>query len=169
MLPIIWQSCSKTIEPPDYSNFIHVQKKGSFEIYLPPTLYPDKSISEIAQMAYTDSLHHSFLMVLRDVTPDLEEDSIFITHQRSHVYACAGIESAMLNADKDDTDSVMTGGNLVYTTPIEGEFGGHEVHYRVSTIETEYYFYQILTWHLADNDAMEKQLYDAMLSFRPFR
>jgi dihydrofolate reductase len=146
-----------------------VQKKGAFEIYLPPTLHPDKTMSDIAQIAYTDSLHHRFLMVLRDVTPDLEADSIFITHGRYHTYACAAIEKALLKLDKDDTDSLIIGGNMIYTTAIEGKFGDIEVDYRVTTMLTEYYFYQILTWHLADQPEMEKQLYDAMLSFRPFR
>lgn len=166
---MLWQACTKTTEPPDYSSFVHVQKKGAFEIYMPPSLYPDKSLSEFAQIAYTDSLHHAFLMVLRDVTPDLEDDSIFITHERYHTYACAAIEKALEDADKADTDSLTIGGNLAYTTMIDGMYDNIHVNYRVTTLLTEYYFYQVLTWHLAGQEDMEKQLYDAMLSFRPFR
>lgn len=160
--------CKKDSFEIDYSNFNKVIKKGAFEIYIPKYLHLDKKLHPKAAVAYCDSMNNSFYIIIREEIPDTEDDSITITLENYHKFACNGISTQLANSDVDE--AMVDTLNLVpaLTSTIDGKFGEHKVFYTVTTLKTSLYFYQLIGWTLYSyRNTVGTDLINASKSFAP--
>lgn len=152
----------------DYSDFIHVVKKGAFECYIPKYLHQDKTLNPKAIVAYSDSLNNTFIMIIREEIPDTENDSIVISPENYHVFACAAIRDQLQDFNLISHSSPTL--NLVpaLISEFKGTFSGHQLFYSVTSLKSTHYFYQIISWSLVENQAViGVDLRLSALSFKP--
>lgn len=168
-MALLFQGCRQEVEAPDYSDFVHVVKKGQFELYVPPYLHPDRNVNQRAAVAYTDSLHNSFLMVYREVIPDTEDDSIEITLDEYAIYAAQAAEDMLTDASLRQQDTLTLSGYPALAMKYTGTYGGHDIWYCLTVVRTEAYFFQVSGWTLKQYaDTRGRDLYNSMLTFYPY-
>lgn len=169
MLILLLSSCAQDPETPDYGNYVHVVKKGQFELYVPPYLHPDRTINARSAIAYTDSLHNCFLMVYRENIPDTEEDSIEITLEEYGTYAAQAAVEMLVEAELRQQDTLTLMGYPALAMKYSGRYGGHDIWYCLTVVRTEAYFFQISAWTLKQYaDTRGRDLYNAILTFYPY-
>ncbi len=152
----------------DYSNFNKITKRGAFELYIPKYLQQDKKLNPKAAIAFSDSLNNTFFMVMREEIPDTEDDSIIITPENYHQFACEGIATQLKNSDISDAEQDPINLFPVMNSIIDGKFDTHKIYYTVTTIKTELYFYQVIGWTLYENKStIGNDLLYAAKSFIP--
>lgn len=137
----------------DYSNFNKITKRGAFELYVPKYLHQDKKLNPKAAIAFSDSLNNTFFMVIREEIPDTEDDSIVITSENYHQFACEGIAAQLKNPDISHGEPDTVNLFPVLNSTIDGKYDAHKIYYIVTTIKTELYFYQLIGWTLYENKA----------------
>lgn len=168
-MAFLLNACNEETYEADYSDFVHVVKKGQFEIYLPPYLYPDRKINTRAAIAYTDSLHNSNFVVYREKIPDTEDDSIIITTSEYANYAAQAMFKAMQDVEIRQTDTTRLYGYEAISMRFTGKYDTLDVWYCLTVVRTEVYFYQLTGFTLKPfADTKGREMYDAMLSFRPY-
>ncbi len=166
MLTIFSVACNSGSEDPDYSNFNHIVKKGSFEIYLPKYLKPDKKINPKATLAYADSANNTIFMVIRDQIPNTEKDNITIQLENYFNFAQLAIFNTLEDPKESKRENIFINLNEAITAKIEGKYGDQKIYYCLTVVETENYFYQLIGWTLFKlKDTNGAEIYDAALSF----
>lgn len=149
---------------------MHIVKRGSFELYLPPYLYPDRAISKRATVAYTDSLHNSMLTIYRDFIPDLSDDSIEITTDEYATYAALGLKDLMPDIALERRDTMHLNSYETIAMTFSGTFDSKPVWYCLTVVRTDDYFFQLSAWTLEQYaDTKGRDLYYAITTFRAYR
>lgn len=166
IVSIFAPGCRQRKFEPDYSGFLHVVRKGKFELYVPGDMRPDKKLNSRADLQYADSSNTLFLLVIREEIPDLEDDSIIITLDEYFKFAASGITGELTDADLDEDTVTMINGVEAKSCEIEGDFKGQEVYYRLAVLSDETYFYQIIFWTFKDLNPFRKDdLFASIESF----
>jgi len=163
-------SCQKELRTPDYTEYLHVVKKGMFEMYIPPYLFPDRTVSDDVAVAYRDSLRNAFITVFREPVPDTEEDSIEISLEEYATYTAQAVYRKLQDAEPKRSDTTAINGYPAITQRFSGGLDTLQVWYCLTVCKTEYYFFQISAWTLREYaDTKGLELYDAICSFKPYR
>lgn len=166
---LLFTACQQETRTPDYDGFVHVVKKGQFELYIPPWLYADRHLNPRAAIAYTDSLHNSNFIIYREFIPDTEDDSITITTAEYATYASQSVLRTLQNAEIRQTDTTQFHGYEAITMRFTGQFDTLDIWYCLTVVRTEEYFFQLVGYTLKQYaDTKGAQMYDAMRSFYPY-
>lgn len=107
-------------------------------------------------------------MIIREEIPDTEMDSIEISLENYHKFACDGISSQLKNADVDNPEADTINLFPTLTSEIDGKFGDLKVYYTITSVKSDLYFYQLIGWTLYNlKNSVGVDLGNASKSFIP--
>lgn len=130
----------------DQHGFRHTVLQGKYALDIPSYLVTDKKLKGPFDLAYSDTLNHTFLVISSEKKSDIDTMQLHVNIDGYFNFAQTGIVSRLSNVTLSPATTFRIGDMQAKSGSLEGNFGSSRVFYMLGVIESENYFYQIVFW-----------------------
>jgi hypothetical protein len=151
----------------DYSGFSEFEQKGHFSLMIPPYLLQDDSLSNKADLAFSDYSNEVFFMVVEEKKKDLKRKNIKPSLMEYFSFLYEDLEATIENASLEDFKDQTIHNMHVISCEVNGSYSNVEVYYILSACDSKRSFYQLRGWtSMTAKPHIKKDLFATMQSFK---
>jgi hypothetical protein len=143
--------------------FKETKGNGNFTILIPDYMIVDESLNSDASLQYSCAAQEMYIIVIVDSKQALKDAGSAYTLQTYYDFAAKNIQSMVENSNLGKAKKSKINGNASLIGTITGKFKEYDIYYKLTIVESEKNFYQVLIWTLASNKKKYGKDMDTML------